>query len=172
MMKEQEEYEGSENNSAAGGRGDAEQSMKSENPESTTSQTGDSQNNTSVSEEIGKQASKEVFRLRVIVIMILIMTAVAVSLTILFITREGEQEDFDTQFDGAAEKVCIPLDVQLCPNPRVFSHFVTLFSLPQVVDAFQDIVFKMGAVTALGVAFSAHGTFLFDSNFLNHDTFL
>jgi hypothetical protein len=54
---------------------------------------------------------------------------VAVSVVILIVTRSGESEAFETQYEGAAQKL---------------------------IDSFSEVVIKMGAISGLGVAFAAH----------------
>ena len=79
-------------------------------------------------EEISRKESLVVFRLRVLVLLVLICVAVAVSLTVYFLIRAGETEEFEAQFESAAQKV---------------------------VASFEDIVVQMGAIGGLGVTYSA-----------------
>ena len=86
----------------------------------------------SVEEEelLAKAETQAVFRLRVLVILALLCAAVAVSLVVWFITSRAEDEDFETNFEGASTKL---------------------------LDSFKEIVGqKMGAVASLGVSYTAY----------------
>jgi hypothetical protein len=79
-------------------------------------------------------ATKEtaaVFRLRLIVFIVLLMAAIAVSVIVFYITSGAENEESESQYEGAAEKV---------------------------LEAFIGIVdSKLAGVSSLGVAAIAHG---------------
>lgn len=74
--------------------------------------------------------SQKVFRLRMAVIGVLILTALAVSSAVFKITVQGEVDEFETQYEGAASKV---------------------------IDSFEDIMIKMESVAGLGVSFTSEG---------------
>ena len=81
-------------------------------------------------EELARKETRAVFRLRVLVILVLFLAAMAVSLAVFFITRRAEKDEFETQFEGSAEKV---------------------------LSSFGDIVeTKIGAAGSLALAITTH----------------
>jgi hypothetical protein len=83
-----------------------------------------------IKDQLSRKETAAVFRLRVVIITALLLAATAVSFIVYIITRSAEVDEFEIQYEGAAEKV---------------------------VASFTDIVKKMGAISGLGVAASAHG---------------
>jgi hypothetical protein len=81
-------------------------------------------------EKFTQKESRNVFLLRVLVIAVIFLAALAVSFVVYYISRNGEEDDFETNYDGTAQKV---LD--------------TFASIP--LEKFQ-------AMTALSVATTAH----------------
>jgi hypothetical protein len=82
-------------------------------------------------ERLGQAETNAVFLLRLVVFLVMLLAAVAVSITIYIITSGAENEEFESQFDGAAGKV---------------------------VDTFQNVVNqKVAAISSLAVAIIAHG---------------
>ena len=80
--------------------------------------------------ELSGIESFRVFRLRMAVISVLILTALAVSAAVFKITVQGEVDEFETQYEGAAIKV---------------------------IDSFAEIMDKMGSVAGLGVSYTSQG---------------
>lgn len=56
-------------------------------------------------DEITKKESVEVLRLRQVVILILIAITLSVSFVIYLVRKKGESEQFNIQYDAAAEKI-------------------------------------------------------------------
>ena len=83
-----------------------------------------------ISEALSDIESHKVFRLRMAVIGVLILTALAVSAAVFKITVQGEMDEFETQYEGAAGKV---------------------------IDSFANIMSKMGSVAGLGVSYTSQG---------------
>ncbi len=77
---------------------------------------------------LARQETKQVFRLRILVIMILVAAATAISVTIFFIIRNADIEEFELQYYGSANKL---------------------------VDALQDVLEEMAAISGLAVAATA-----------------
>jgi effector-binding domain-containing protein len=82
-----------------------------------------------IREELAKKETIAVCRLRVLVIVVLICAATAVCLVVFFTTKYAEEDEFDIQYEGVAEKV---------------------------IQSFGDIIVEMAAISGLGVAASAH----------------
>lgn len=70
----------------------------SSNPDNTNSSSGQDDH----ARAIGKSETAAVFRLRVVVLIILVITAATVSGVVLKITQNGEKDELQTQYDGAA----------------------------------------------------------------------
>jgi hypothetical protein len=82
-------------------------------------------------ERLGQAETNAVFRLRLLVFLVMLLAAIAVSVTIYFITSGAEQDEFESQFDGAASKV---------------------------LETFNNVVEqKVAAISSLAVAIIAHG---------------
>ena len=79
-----------------------------EDPSTNISSTMYTSSETKVSEAeetVGKHENAVVFRLRVVVMLTILFTAVGVSLAVYFLTSKSEEELFEQQFEGAANKV-------------------------------------------------------------------
>jgi hypothetical protein len=82
-------------------------------------------------ERLGQAETNAVFRHRLVVFLVMLLTAITVSVTIYIITSGAEQEEFESQFDGAASKV---------------------------LETFNNVVEqKVAAISSLAVAIIAHG---------------
>jgi hypothetical protein len=82
-------------------------------------------------ERLGQAETNAVFRLRLLVFLVMLLAAIAVSFTIYIITSKAEQDEFESQFDGAASKV---------------------------LETFDNVVQqKVSAISSLAVAIIAHG---------------
>ena len=80
--------------------------------------------------ELAKKETRVVLGLRVLVFVVLILAAIAVSLIVFFITSNSEEDEYKTQYEGAAK---------------------------QLMDAFLEVVeTRLPAVSSLGVAIIAH----------------
>ncbi len=77
---------------------------------------------------LAKHETQQVFRLRILVILILIAAATSISVTIYFIVRNADTDEFELQYYGAANKV---------------------------VDAFQEVLVQMSAVSGIAVSVTA-----------------
>lgn len=82
-----------------------------------------------IKDALAKHETKQVFRLRVVVVLILIAAATGISLTVYFLTKNAEEEEFEVQYYGLADKI---------------------------IEHFQDMMQKMSAVSGLAVAATAH----------------
>jgi hypothetical protein len=112
----------------------------SSSQEGASSKTGESKNSsedestartTTHKERLGQAETNAVFHLRLVVFLVMLLAAIAVSVTIYIITRGAEQDDFESQFDGAASKV---------------------------LETFNNVVHqKVAAISSLAVAIIAHG---------------
>jgi uncharacterized membrane protein len=81
--------------------------------------------------ELAKKETLAVFRLRFIVFIVLLLAAIVVVVIVFYVTAGAEDEEFQSQYEGASDKV---------------------------LQAFIDIVdSKLAAVSSLGVAAIAHG---------------
>jgi hypothetical protein len=58
-----------------------------------------------IKEQIAKQESQDVFRLRLLVVVVLVLTAAAISCTVYWLTSDGESDTFKAQYEGAADKI-------------------------------------------------------------------
>jgi hypothetical protein len=84
-----------------------------------------------VQEDLSKNETRGVFRLRVLVILVILSAAAVVSVVVYVSTKQGELDTFESQYEGASTKV---------------------------LEAFEDIVLsKLGAASSLAVATIAHG---------------
>lgn len=79
---------------------------------------------------IAEAESRNVFRLRLLVILVLIVVAALISFNVHSLTSKAETDEFESQYEGAAEKI---------------------------IDSFEDILGKMGSVTGLGMALTSYG---------------
>ena len=57
------------------------------------------------SEELAKKETQNVFRLRLLVILVLGLTAGVIAYTVFRLTDDAESEEFETQYEAAAEKI-------------------------------------------------------------------
>jgi len=81
--------------------------------------------------QLSKKETEVVFRLRLIVFLILFLASIAVSLIVYFITAGATDDEYESDYAAAAEKV---------------------------IEAFTDVAeSKIGALASLGVAMIAHG---------------
>lgn len=81
--------------------------------------------------ELAKKETRAVLGLRLLVFAVLLIAAIAVSLIVYFITANSEEEEYTTQYEGAAK---------------------------QIAEAFLGVVdIRLPAISALGVATIAHG---------------
>jgi len=83
-----------------------------------------------IQEELSKRESRNVFRLRLIVMGVLICTAAIVSSVVYMIVRDGQEQEFKNQYEGAASKV---------------------------VAAFEQIMIRMESVAGLATAYTSQG---------------
>lgn len=90
-----------------------------------------------IAEQLSHEESRKVLRLRIMVIGALILSALFISSIVFKITTSGEVDEFTTQYEGAADKV---------------------------IDAFGDIMNRMGSVAGLGVSYTSFGEHNLDSN--------
>ena len=109
----------------------------SSSQEGTSSRTGGSKTSSDSGivhtnkERLGQAETNAVFRLRLLVFLVMLLAAFAVSVTIYLITSGAEQDDFESQFDGAASKV---------------------------LETFHNVVQqRVAAISSLAVAIIAHG---------------
>jgi hypothetical protein len=79
--------------------------------------------------KLAKKETAEVFRLRFLVILALIGAAAGVSIVVYYITRSSQKEEFEIQYEDAAETA---------------------------IQSFEDIIVAMTAISGLGVAASAN----------------
>jgi hypothetical protein len=97
---------------------------------SKTSSDSDSAVHT-IKERLGQAETNAVFRLRLLVFLVMMLAAFTISVTIYLITSGAEQDEFESQFDGAANKV---------------------------LETFNNVVEeKVAAISSLAVAIIAHG---------------
>jgi len=79
---------------------------------------------------LAKKDSANVFRLRLLVISVLVVSAIVICYVVYQLVRKGELESLESQYEGAAGKVIV---------------------------SFENIMTRMGSVTALGAAFTSYG---------------
>jgi cobalamin biosynthesis Mg chelatase CobN len=72
---------------------------------SVTSAKSADESSSTIKEQISKQESKDVFRLRMLVVVVLVLTAAVVSCTVYWLTSDGESDTFEAQYEGAADKI-------------------------------------------------------------------
>jgi hypothetical protein len=78
-----------------------------------------------------EQENKALFRLRLLVMIVLLLAAISVSVVVYYITQSAEEEEFESQYEGATEKI---------------------------IHSFEGIVKqKVGAISSVAVAMIAHG---------------
>jgi hypothetical protein len=63
-----------------------------------------------IKEELAREETKNVFRLRILVILILVATAIAMSYTIYHITHQAEIDEFESEFEGVADTIIASLN--------------------------------------------------------------
>jgi hypothetical protein len=110
----------------------------SSSQEGSSSKTGGSKSSsdsgthqTTIKERLGQAETNAVFRLRLLVFLVMLLAAIAVSVAIYIITSGAEEDEFESQFDGAASKV---------------------------LETFDNVVQqKIAAISSLAVAIIAHG---------------
>ena len=83
-----------------------------------------------IRKQLSKRESKNVFRLRLVVLLVFLTAAALVSAIVYSLTVQGEKDEFEEQYDGAAGKV---------------------------IESFEDIMNKMGSVSGLGSAYTSYG---------------
>jgi hypothetical protein len=107
-------------------------SSKTGGGSSTRSTSSDSSGTVHTNKErLGQAETNAVFRLRLLVFLVMLLAAIAVSFTIYIITSKAEQDEFKSQFEGAASKV---------------------------LETFDNVVQqKVSAISSLAVAIIAHG---------------
>jgi hypothetical protein len=119
--------------------GDSQSDEHSSSQEGASSKTEESKNSSedgstvhaTHKERLGQAETNAVFHLRLVVFLVMLLAAIAVSVTVYIIISEAEQDEFESQFDGAASKV---------------------------LEAFNDVVHqKVAAISSLAVAIIAHG---------------
>jgi hypothetical protein len=82
-------------------------------------------------EELAQKETRNVLMLRVLVVIVLLLAAIAVSIVVYIITKNAETDEFETQYAALSESV---------------------------LTTFESIVTdKMGAISSVGVAATAHG---------------
>lgn len=72
---------------------------------SGTSAKNSDESTSTIKEQISKQESQDVFRLRMLVVVVLVLTAAAISCTVYWLTSDGESDAFKAQYEGAADKI-------------------------------------------------------------------
>lgn len=82
----------------------------------------------SIRNALAKQGTKEVFRLRVLVILLLVAAATSISVTVYYIIRNAQINEFEQNYEALASKV---------------------------LDAMQEVMIQMAAVSGLAVAATA-----------------
>lgn len=81
--------------------------------------------------DVARRETKAVFGVRFLIFIMLLLAALAVSIIVYLITSRAEQQEYETQYEGAYKKV---------------------------MSSFADIVkIKLGGISTLGVAVMAHG---------------
>jgi hypothetical protein len=91
----------------------------------------DTYSSDSTKKQLATKETDMVFRLRVLVVIILIVAAAGVSMLVFFVSKNSEEDGFNTQFDGASQ---------------------------QIVEAFHAIkTERISGLSSLGVAVIAHG---------------
>ena len=78
-----------------------------------------------IKDSLASIETRQVFRLRFVVLLILVAAATSISVTVFFITRNAEKEEFQIQYYGIADKI---------------------------IQAFQDVMVEISAVSGLAVA--------------------
>ena len=79
---------------------------------------------------LAKKETRDVLRLRILVLLALLLATLAVSLTVYFITKRAQEEEFNSGFQGNAQKL---------------------------MDSFNQIVeLKIGAITSLAISFTSY----------------
>lgn len=104
-----------------------------------------------------KKETRRVFFLRLLVIAVLLAAAAAVSVVVYFITSTGEEREFETQYESAAEKVkgASYMDRVFVDQGCKQYQILTLY---HISDTFLSIArHKMGPAGSLVVALVAHG---------------
>ena len=95
---------------------------------SGTGRSGSTDEFASIKSGLAKQETKQVFRLRILVVLLLVAAAASISVTVYYLTSTAEIEEFETLYYGNAEKI---------------------------IDALQEVIVQMTAVSALAVAATA-----------------
>jgi len=117
--------------SLSDGHSSSQEGASSKTEGSKTSSTGSGSAVHTNKERLGQAETNAVFRLRLLVFLVMLLAAIVVSVTIYLITSGAEQDEFESQFDGAASKI---------------------------VETFQNVVHqKVAAISSLAVAIIAHG---------------
>jgi len=109
-------------------------SYSSSNPGTTTnsySRDTTAEDPSLIAQNLSNEETKKILRLRAMVIVVLILTAVAVSSVVFAVTTNGETVQFETTWEGAADKV---------------------------IASFEEIIDRMGSVAGMGVSFTSHAS--------------
>jgi hypothetical protein len=130
MSSSKEKLDSTSDDGSSGGRSNEDQSSSYETSSGSggSGQTGSAEDFATIKNGLAKAETKQVFRLRVLVVSLLIAAATSISVTIYYITRTAEIEEFEAQYYGSAEKI---------------------------IDALQEVLVKMAAVSGLAVAATA-----------------
>ena len=76
-----------------------------EEPSSTKDETHNEESLASIQERLSKKESESVFRLRLLVVLVLLLAAGSVCFVVYRLTENGENDLFQSQYEGAAEKI-------------------------------------------------------------------
>jgi len=124
----------SDNSSATSGSErdpDDDLSSSDQSSNNKTSSSSDQSTSDNIKKQLAMKETGDIFRLRVLVILILILAAAGVSVLVFLISQNSDEEEFETQFEGASE---------------------------QLIEAFEHIkTDRISALSALAVAAIAHG---------------
>jgi hypothetical protein len=94
------------------------------------SQSDDDENSGAIKSQLSKNETNKVDVSRILVSCILLLVTISVSTVVFLISRNSEIKAFETQYEGAAEKL---------------------------LDSFNTIMVRMGTINSLGVAATSHG---------------
>jgi hypothetical protein len=83
-----------------------------------------------VEEKLSRLESKRVYQTRLMVLLILTITSIGISLVVYHVCKRAENNQFDSQFDGAAEKV---------------------------LEAFASLPIKIGSLSAVSISATIQG---------------
>jgi hypothetical protein len=115
------------NSSHSGSQNDLQSSYTKSYASGSNADENDSDN---IRAHLTKQETKHVDRLRTSVLIAILLSGIGITLGIYFIAKRAEQDSFNAQYDGAADKI---------------------------IESFESIATKVGSINSIGISLTSQG---------------